>query len=149
LVYSNTITTCDESYSNGYYRIYGFKVSTDGQYTLNVNHAGGVQIAVYQSVFLPSQPNVNLYDFGGSTLPSGYISLPNIYYAVISSNTPGAFTLTITGPALVVPQPPPNVTEDPQGQTILRGETATMTFATDTPGASWEWFTGSCPAGKS
>lgn len=150
ITYTDALTPCDEQYAqvNGpvtYYKIFPFKVSVNGSYTFNITANGFTPaVRLYQSIFIPSFPNINYYGPGNT---QNLLASPNTMYLVITSteaNKFGTFTLNVTGPSLVVPSPRPRITTQPTDKIILRDQTTTMSVVNSTPGVAYQWFTGTC-----
>lgn len=150
ITYSDVLSQCDEVYPqvNGpttYYKIFPFKVSTPGTYTFNVTANGFTpKTALYHGIFFPQFPNVN---YSGDSTTQNLIASTNNYYLVITTtgaSQTGSFTVNVSGPALVVPSLRPQIKTHPSDQTILRGQSATLSVTTNSPALTYQWYSGSC-----
>jgi hypothetical protein len=150
ITYSDILSTCDDQYTqvNGpttYYKIFPFKVSTDGSYVFSITANGFIPtVALYQGAFFTVNPSVNYYGPGGT---QQLLASTNNYYLVITSTGPGqtgSFTLNVGGPALVVPSLRPEIRTYPGDQTIFRDHTATLSVTTNSPVLSYQWYKGTC-----
>jgi hypothetical protein len=157
---SGELNACDRTFNrpasagvlsglNCFYKTFVFRVPTDGSYTFSVQPTGfQAWSALYQGIFAPSNPLVNLYSLGapGGDLTSSLISGPNYYYLVISSALPGAtgpFTVTVTaGPSLVTKSPAPVITTGPANTNLFQNQHATLNVVSPSLGATYQWYTG-------
>jgi hypothetical protein len=144
---SGTITECDRRFpaepgqpnNNPFYKTFVFTVATDGNYTFAVN---GGSVSLYQAIFSPENPALNLYAVGAGT--HNLLSGPNKYYLVISSATPGPYSVTVTaGPALVTLTPAPEITTPPANKNVFLNQTTTLNVVSPTAGVNYQWYVGS------
>jgi hypothetical protein len=150
ITYSDVLSTCDETYTQvggptTFYKIFPFTVSTDGSYTFSVSASGFTPaVRLYQGFFSPNFPNINYYGPGAT---QHILASPNTFYLVITStaaNQTGSFTLTVSGPALVIPTPRPVITAQPTDKVIFRDQTTTLSASSSTPDVSYQWYRGTC-----
>ena len=144
---SGTFTECDrrmpgepgQPNTNHFYKTFVFTCSQDGTYNFDVN--GAYMVSLYQGIFMPDSPNVNLYgvDDGMHTLVSG----PNKYYLVLRKGSPGPWDVTVTGPSPVTVVPAPVITTPPTNANVFLNQTKTLHVGSPTAGVSYQWYVGS------
>jgi len=144
---AGTITDCDRRFpvepglpnNNPFYKTFVFTVATDGNYTFAVN---GGSVKLYQEIFSPENPALNLYATGAGT--HNLISGPNKYYLVVSSANPGPYSVSVTaGPALVTLTPAPEITTPPVDKNVFLNQATTLSVVSPTAGVTYQWYVGS------
>ncbi len=159
-----TLTACDHmlnrpsapgvlSGSNCFYKTFVYRVSTSGQYTFSLSSTGFTgRLQLYDVVFLPDNPLVNLGALGTNFITLTQLAGPNFNYLVVSGSNPGdvgTFGVSVTaGPAFVTLYPAPVITNQPASTNVFFNQAATFRVGGSTNGISYQWYGGTSCGNK-
>lgn len=133
-----------------FFEVTHIRVTTDGEYTINVEANGfSPTINVYGPTFFPLQPQTNFWVEGvvgkeKKVFLAGGQDFDIVISTELAGQT-GTYIASISGPApvTVVPPPPLGILSNPLDATIRPGQTTTLQVATQgQPPKTFQWFQG-------
>ena len=162
---SGSLTVCDKTFNhpstavalsgqNTFYKTFVFLPSAAGSYTFTPTaSAFQNRLILYQGGFSPTSLLANVYGVssGGALSVNGILAgIPMVL--VITSATAGetgTYTVAVTsGPALVTKSPAPTISSLATSVNVFRGDAATLTVVSPTPGVGYQWYQGTACTSK-
>lgn len=135
-----------------YYKTYVFEAPVAGAYNISLTGTNiGLQMSVYDQIFMTNNPNVNLYLLPNSLNFTLNVAAPSTYWLVISSPSIGSFgsySGTITGPGLVNELPAPVFYPQPipTNQFLWPTQDPAPIIGNAEPvDSAWSWYRGVAP----